>query len=449
MSEAPATTQPALRRELGLRDLTLFTLACVVGTRWISAAAHNGPGSIVLWILAALFFMVPLAFTVGALSAKYPQEGGLYAWTRNDFGPWHGFLAFWIYWVGIAFWFPNAAMAYMSIAVYTLGPQYSHLADSRVYVLTASLAAIWIALGTNLVGVNIGKWTENLGGIATYMIAALLAVLAGGILATRGSATRFDITPGWNWSNLNFWSQIAYALTGLELAPMMGGEIKDPIRNVPRAAWMASAAAVLFYCLATAALLVMLPPRNIDILHGVAEGAQTASQTLGFAWASPVLAALILVTALGQFGGLGSATSRLPFAAGADALLPAALARVHPRWRTPYVSLLTLAGVCTFLLVVMQLGDTMRAAYQELVSLMVIGGFVPYIYVFLSGWKCGCRLSAISGLSITALALACSLIPTADVTSVWLFEAKLIGGSLLLVVCGWLMYRHARRRASA
>ncbi len=449
MSEIQIAAQPALRRELGLRDLTLFTLACVVGTRWISAAAHNGPGSISLWILAALFFMVPLAFTVGALSAKYPQEGGLYAWTRNDFGPWHGFLAFWIYWLGIAFWFPNAAMAYMSIAVYTLGPRYSHLADSRVYVLTAALVAIWIALGTNLVGVNIGKWTENLGGIATYVMAGILVALAAGILVTRGSATRFDIMPSWDWNNLNFWSQIAYGLTGLELAPMMGGEIKDPARDLPRAAWRASAAAIFFYCLATGALLVILPAPNIDILHGVAQGAQSASLTLGFTWASPVLAALIMVTALGQFGGLGSAVSRMPFAAGADKLLPAALARVHPRWRTPHVSLLTLAGVCTFLLVVMQLGDTMKAAYQELVSLMVIGGFVPYIYVFLSGWKCGCRLSAVSGLAITGIAIACSLIPTADVTSVWLFETKLIGGSLLLVLLGWLMYRHALRRASA
>src|SRR3984893_12181422 len=93
--------QPALRRELGLRDVTLFAIACIVGTRWIPAAAHAGPGSVTLWLLAAGLFMVPLAIAVAALTVKYPGAGGLYLWTRGDFGRWHGFLCFWVYWVAI------------------------------------------------------------------------------------------------------------------------------------------------------------------------------------------------------------------------------------------------------------------------------------------------------------------------------------------------------------
>src|ERR1019366_7568561 len=103
---------PQLRRELGLRDITLFAIACIVGTRWIPAAAHAGPGSLTLWVLAAVFLVIPLARAVAVLTVKYPGTGGLYLWTRRDFGPWHGFLAFWVYWVGIAFWFPSAAMFY-------------------------------------------------------------------------------------------------------------------------------------------------------------------------------------------------------------------------------------------------------------------------------------------------------------------------------------------------
>jgi amino acid transporter len=148
---------PELKRELGLRDVTLFAIACMVGTRWIPAAAHAGPGSITLWLLAALLFMIPLAIAVAALSVKYPGAGGLYLWTRNDFGRWPGFLCFFTYWVGIAFWFPSAAMFYMSAGIYALGPAYVHLAGDRVVVLAISLVAIWFALGTNLVGMKVGK----------------------------------------------------------------------------------------------------------------------------------------------------------------------------------------------------------------------------------------------------------------------------------------------------
>src|SRR6266496_2914956 len=106
---------------MGLRDVTLFAISCIVGTRWIPAAAHAGPGSVTLWLLAAALFMMPLAVAVAALSVKYPGTGGLYLWTRNDFGHWHGFLCFWMYWMGIACWFPTAALFYMKAGFSTLG----------------------------------------------------------------------------------------------------------------------------------------------------------------------------------------------------------------------------------------------------------------------------------------------------------------------------------------
>ena len=101
---------PALRRELGARDLTLFAIVTIVGVRWVASAAHAGPGSLLLWFLAALFFMIPLAVAVATLTARDPGAGGMYLWARRDFGPWHGFLCFWIYWMAIAIWFPSAAM---------------------------------------------------------------------------------------------------------------------------------------------------------------------------------------------------------------------------------------------------------------------------------------------------------------------------------------------------
>lgn len=442
--ESSCQAAPALRRELGLRDLTLFAVTCIVGTRWIPAAAHAGPGSVTLWLLAAIFFVVPLAVAVGTLTLKYPGAGGLYLWTRGDFGQWHGFLCFWVYWMGIAFWFPSAAISYMSVAAYTLGPSYAHLANNRVYLISASLAAIWIALGTNVIGLRIGKWTENLGGAATWALGALFAAIGALVWAQRGSATPLHLLPTWNWATVSFWAAIAYAMSGLELAGLMGGEIRDPEQTMPRAGWIASGFATAFYASMTLALLVLLQPEKINELNGLAQGGERAAQLLGAAWLSPLIAMLVLATAIGQFGGLGTAVSRLPFAAGVDHLLPAAFGKVHLRWGTPHVSILSLGVLATFLLVVIQLGDTVRAAYQALVSLMVIVGFLPYVYIFGSAWKAGKRLSAASGWAITALALLCSVIPTAEITNIWLFEAKLALGTLAVIASAGLVYRRKR-----
>jgi len=427
---------PALRRELGLRDTTLFAITCIVGTRWIAAAAHAGPGSVTLWLMAAVFFVVPLARTVATLMVKYPGAGGMYLWTRGEFGPWHGFLCGWVYWMSIAFWFPSASIFYMGAALHALG-----LPQTRILLLAVSLAAIWTGLGTNLVGMKIGKWTENVGGASAWLVSGLLVLLATLVWLRRGPATSLELAPTWDWQTVSFWATIAYAMSGLELAGSMGAEIRDPERTFPRAAWMASAAITAFYACATLALLVLLRPEHVSELNGLAEAGDEAARVLRAGWLGPVMAVLVVASGLGQIGGLGTGVSRLPFAAGKDGLLPAAFAKVHARWGTPYVSILALGFVSTFLLAAIQLGDSLRAAYQELVSLMVITGFLPYLYIFGCAWRAGKRISALSGWAITALAVLCAAIPTAQITNVALFLAKLAAGTAAVIGSAWLVYR--------
>jgi glutamate:GABA antiporter len=435
------STNPALKRELGLRDLTLFAITCITSARWIPIAAHAGPGSVTLWLMAGIFFMAPLAVAVAALVARYPEAGGLYLWTRRDFGPWPGFLCFWVYWMGIAFLFPTAALLYVKVGFSMFGPSFARLGDNRIFLVATTAALIWIALGSNLIGLKVGKWTENIGGLATWAAGFLLVAVAWMVWMRRGSATPIHILPKWSWRTVYFWAAIAYATSGMEDPGMMAAEIREPERTMRRAGWIASGFALAFYVSATVAFLVVLSPGNISELNGFAEFGDSAGLLLGATWLSPVLALLVVASGVGFIGGLGTATSRLPFAAGVDRLLPAAFGKVHPRWGTPYVSILVLGLVATLLLIVYQLGDTMRVAYDELVSMMVIAGFLPYLYIFGSAWKAGKRLSAVSGGAIAALALFCSVVPPAEITNIWLFEGKLAAGTLAVVVSAWLVYR--------
>ena len=437
---------------MGVRDLTLFSAACMVSIRWISAAAHAGPGTIMLWLAASLSFLVPLAIAVGTLTVKYPGAGGMYLWARNDFGPFHGFLCFWTYWLGIAVLLSGLAVAYMGMSAYALGPSLQHLTSSRTYVISASLGVIWLGLGLNIIGITVGKWTENLAGIASWLLVVLLVTIA--VLAYRrqGSATVIhaaQLVPRADWSTLSFWASICYAVSGFEVAGMMGGEIRDPARTVPRAAWFSSAFIAVFYIASTLALLVLLPSVQIDELGGVPQAGVRASQILGAAWLPFVIVVLIMAAAIGQLGGQGSATARMPFAAGVDHLLPRVFGRLHSRWKTPYAGMLAMGAVSTVLLVSSQLGDTMLAGYDTLVSLMVISGFLPYFYIFLSAWKAGKRLSASMGGIVTAIAIVCAVVPTSDVHHIWLFELKIIVGTAAIIGSAWVAYQRAHRTGAS
>jgi hypothetical protein len=104
------------------------------------------------------------------------------------------------------------------------------------------------------------------------------------------------------------------------------------------------------------------------------------------------------------------------------------------------VSILTFGSIASVLLIAMQTGDTIRTSYESLVSLTLIGGFLPFVYIFLSAWKAGKRLSVVSGLAVTVLAILAALSPTNQVTNVWLFEAKLVIGTVAVVASGRLVY---------
>src|SRR5947207_3578575 len=162
---------------MGFWDVLLFNIATVLGPRWIAGAAHNGTSSISLWVIAAVFFFVPSALVINELSSRFPHEGGLYVWSKEAFGDFHGFVAGWCYWIYTVFYFPGLLMASAAMSVYIGGPRFAPLADNRWYLIGGSLSLLAIAMVLNIVGLNVGKWLQNVGGVGTYVPLTMLVLL--------------------------------------------------------------------------------------------------------------------------------------------------------------------------------------------------------------------------------------------------------------------------------
>ena len=429
-----------LKRELGVWDLILFNTAAVVGIRWLAAAAHIGPGSAPLWISAALLFFVPCAMAVAALARRYPDQGGLYIWTREAFGEWHAFLCAWCYWLNNLFYLPSLAVAGVTMALYSMGPPLDAYASHGGVVTAASLVLLWTATAANLLGLRVGKWLGNIGGTATYL-AALLLILGGAAawMARGGPATPFDFRPRLDWAKLNFWPQIAFAFGGLELGAVLGGEIRNPERTVPRAAWLSGAAIAFFYLAGTLAMLALLPAGDISPVTGLAQ----AGAALGSRPAAVALAILVSLGIAGQLNTWLGGVARLPVVLGAGRYLPARFARLEQ-------ALLWQSAACSMFLLALQAGENLRTGYQLLVDMMVITYFIPFLYLFLAGWRlAGLRMAGAAGMVVTVLALLLSFIPPDGVVSFWRFEAKLIAGTTLALAAARWWFLRARRSLSS
>jgi amino acid transporter len=440
-----------LRRELRLRDLVLFNICAIASLRWIAAAAHAGSGSLVLWVIAAVFFFLPSAVIVAALSERFPEEGGMYVWTKNAFGDQHAFLCGWSYFISNLLYLPSLLLAGVSMLAYVFGSAGERLSEQRIFALPATLGVLWTAFIANFFGLKVAKWISALGGTATYIAAAVLTALAVAAAVHSGITTQFHLLPRANLNTLNFWSQIAFAFVGLELAPIMSGEIRNPQRDVRRAAVISGIGSTLFYMVATASLLVLMPPEAISPMTGLAQAGAVSAAKFGIPAIAILVAALIGFALAGQADAWIAGNTRLPYAIGLDRYLPAAFARIHPRWRTPYISLLVQVVAATALLLMAQFGETVRSAYQILVDMTVIATLIPFVYIFGSGLRFASRPAAASGLAVTVIAIIFSAVPPAEAESVAIFELKVVGGCIVLALIGWLVFKRyeAKRLAGA
>lgn len=442
---APPAPPAELRRELRLWDVVLFNVSAVAGVRGLVFMARAGGGIVTLCMLAAATFFLPSAFAIIRLSRKYPDQGGMYVWAREKFGQGHGFLCAWFYFLSNVIFYPALLLAGVSIAAYVGGNGESFLHD-KLRVLAITIAILWIAALLNVTGFRMAKWVSNVGAVCVIAVPAFVGVLAILIGVRHGSATRFTVLPEFSLGTIKYWASIALAFTGLELAPIAAGEIVNPRVTLPRAAWISAAICTVFYVSGTAALLVLSPVDRLDIVTGIAHVAYTASLQLHMNWFSPALTLLISVSIAGALGSYLAGNSRLPFAFGTSRRFPDGLSTLHPRWRTPYVSILLQALVSTAFLLLAQAGEGLQTGYQILVDVMTIATFAPFIYIFGAAFRLGGRWAGLVGGAVTALAIVLAAIPPAGADP-WRYMAKVIGGCVLLTLLGrWLFISSLRRQ---
>ena len=466
----PVLTDPKsqLRKTMGFWDVLLFNIATVLGPRWIAAAGHNGTSSISLWVLAAVFFFVPGALVINELSSRFPEEGGLYVWAKEAFGDFHGFVAGWTYWIYTVFYFPGLLLASASMSAYVIGEKGAPLSQDRTFLLLISLALLLIAVVLNIIGLNVGKWLQNAGGVGTYVPLLMLVAVALLVYWKHGSMTHFtwdNMKPTWNWDTVNFWSQIAFAFTGLELVSCMSEEIRDPHRTLPRAVFGAGALIAFMYVVGTVAILTLVPAADLDPKSGVFHAITLGSVALKVGFIGIIAAILV---SFGNAGGVGSTVAgiaRVPFVVGIDRYLPAAFGKIHAKWKTPYISILVQASVSGLILLFSQINETTRGAYQFLIDAAIILYFIPFLYMFagviklakrkdrlenehavlIPGGILGVWIAAGLGFVMVLLGIFVSLVPPGDSSDKLGFELKLVGGTLASILLGLVLYWRGAR----
>jgi amino acid transporter len=243
--------------------------------------------------------------------------------------------------------------------------------------------------------------------------------------------------------------------------------VKDPQRTVPRDIFASGTMIAIMYIGGTVAVLMILPSEAVDTKSGVFQAVTQGSALLRMASVGVIAALLVTVGNTGGVGSTVAGVARIPFIVGIDRYLPAAFGKIHPKWRTPYISILVQAGVSGVILLLAQINENMRGAYQILVDAATILYFIPFLYMYaatiklysrpdrrenrsavvIPGGRFGVLLAGGLGLVVVVAAIVLSFVPPGDSSSKFLFETKLVLGTVLSVALGLVLYyRGARLR---
>ena len=465
MSE-PDPNQPHLKRVLGRFDLVLLFVVAVFNLNVVPSIAANGGVTVWLWLVSLLLFFWPQGIAVIELAQRYPGEGGVYLWAKEVFGDFHGFLSGWCYWTNNMLYVPTVMLYFVGVSVFALGPGHQGLADNKTFALVTSLLLLAFLTILNIVGLGVGKWLNNLGAIGTGIAASVLIGLGWLIFSRYGttiSAADFRI-PADPRFVLNSFGVICFGLVGLELASVMGDEIRDPQRTLPGAVAWGGVLSGLLYIGATLTLLIAVGKNDISVLQGIVQAVSHMAGKVGVAW---IVAPFALMLSL-SIAGIGSAwmggSARIPFVAGLDSYMPEWLGKIHPKYATPHAALIVQAIVSLVLVVINFLASGgVQEAFQTMLSLAVVLQLVPFLYVFAALLKfafTGSELhgrygkgtlifAGASGLLTTMLGIALAFFPAKQISSLFWYEVKMFGITLaFLALAAFFFFVYGRLKHS-
>ena len=454
-SAAPAA-EHHLRCQLGLRDLVLTQILCVVGSSWVGVAAGLGRGQTVTWIAAMLLFYLPMAASVIYLNRAMPLEGGLYVWSSQAFGDFVGFLTAWNLWVyGIAV---TATILYAipTELAYLLGPRAAWLPEDHlasIAIVTTILAAITLAA---LRGLDIGKWIHNIGGIAILAVFATLILLPA-FAHLRHTPVHYQpftlqLPPRTLYTFALFGQMIVGALCGLEYIAILAGESKNPARSIGQSVWIASPIICLMFILGTASVVAFATPGHIDFIAPIPQTLRLALGHTGLASALAATAILLLqLRLIGAASYIFTGVTRLPMAAGWNHLVPAWFTHLHPRHRTPTHSTLFTAALVFALIVLAGIGVHAQEAFQVLSNASITHYGLTYIAMFAipllgaahlrKSFPLGLKILSAIGLLATTFSLLISAYPIVDVVNPRAYAAKVLGATAASNLLAILFYK--------
>jgi len=344
MSPANRTHSSALPRRLGLWSAVAVLVGSTIGSgifRSPAGIADKLPGPLPLaaiWVGGGLFVLCG-ALTLAELAGEYPNTGGIYVFIREGWGRLPAFLFGWAELLLIRAAALGAIATTFSEYLLRVSGRDPGVAPYSSYVHFIAAAAILLTATFNYVGIRWGALVQNITTLGKTGALVLIIILALAIGLPRTGGFYSPVLPPGSFSTVPFGLALVSVLwvyDGWADVSFVGGEVKEPQKNLPKVLIFGTLIIIALYLLANLAYMAVLPVS--EIRHSKLVAADVASSLIGPAGVVFVAGA-VMVSTFGTLNGSVMTGGRILFAMANDGLLFRPIGKVHPKFQTPSVAI--------------------------------------------------------------------------------------------------------------
>ncbi len=443
------------KRVLSVFSLVMINVIAVDSIRTLPMAASYGFSIIFLYFAATCLFFIPTALITAELSTAFPEKGGLYSWVKRAFGVRFGFLVVYLQWIYNIVWYPTILTLMAGTCAYLYDPL---LVENKIFMVSTVLIIFWGCTLLNCFGMKLSSWVSTFGSLVGTLTPMLLIIGLGAYWLWSGNPS--ETAFGWenalpkidNIGQMVFFTGILFSLLGLEMSSVHVLEVKNPAKDYPKALLISTIIISLSLTLASLAIAVVVPEKDLDIVTGIIQAFILFFNELGITQAAPWVAGCVVIGGICAVATWIIGPTKGLFAAASDGLLPERLSQTN-RYGVPMTILLLQGCICSILVLVYLMLPTVKSAYWFLSAMAAQLAFIMYAVLFLSAIKLRfCEKSAarpfkipggnwgmliVGGLGfIVSLAvIVLGFIPPSDIDvgNIWQYEFMLIGAELVLI----------------
>ncbi len=428
--------------KISMGTMAVMIITTIVSLRGLPSQAEFGITSIFYYVFAAVVFLIPFALVCAELASTFTKSGGLFRWVGEAFGPKMGFATLYWEWQTLVIWFPTVLIFGGVAIAYIWSPESfdAHLASNKWYSIIVLLSFYWLATWMTLkrgIG-SATKMSAACGMIGTIIpggiliLLGLVYVIMGKTIELPTDQTFFpDFT---QFGNVVLAASIFLFYGGLEMNAVHVQDLRNPAKDYTKALFIAAAVIVSIFVLATLAVGVVVPEKNISLTQSLLVAYRSLWDVLGVPWLGNVMAVMLAFGVLGQVMVIIAGPSTGLLAVGRAGYLPGALQRVNAKGVQAPI-LLVQGAVVTLLTFVLTLLPSVQSAYQILNQLATVIYLIAVIAVYVSalrlrytqpdklrpfkipGGNWGIWIVSLIGISGALLALLVSFIPPSQIST--------------------------------